>query len=98
MKSKLTVESRTEKVIINELKIEAIKEINKIGFEEASEKLSLSHARLRRLLWPREWKIAEAIRIAEALNLSALKKMLRVLDKTDGRPESEEGDYPDWEI
>jgi len=52
-----------------------------------------------RLIWSKErWKVAEAIRVAEALNLPALKKMLRALDETDGRLGPEEGDYPDWKM
>lgn len=70
----LNIESGAEKRIINTLKIAAIKEINRIGFEEASKKLGLSHTGLRRLIWPKEWKAVEAIRIAEALNLPILKK------------------------
>ncbi|OHA50539.1 MAG: hypothetical protein A3A97_03120 [Candidatus Terrybacteria bacterium RIFCSPLOWO2_01_FULL_40_23] len=98
MSVNLNDECQTEKKIANILKIAAIKEIKRIGFDEASEKLSLSRTGLR-LIWSKErWKVAEAIRVAEALNLPALKKMLRALDETDGRLGPEEGDYPDWKM
>ncbi len=98
MPAKLKIESKTEKRIANAAKIEAIKEINNIGFEEAAKKLDLSVTGLRRLIWPTEWKIAEAIRVAEALNLPIVKKLLNVVDESDIKPEGDTADYPDWVI
>lgn len=93
----LNVECQTEKKIINIVKIEAIKKINKLGFEGAANKLGLSATGLRRLVFE-EWNVTTVIRVAEALNLSIIKKLARIVDKTDAKPGDEDGDYPDWEI
>lgn len=79
--SALTVESDRERHLAERLRTLAVREIKQIGEERAAEKLKIAATGVRSLLWHEDWSIETAFRVADALDLAAVRSWQGTLDE-----------------